>query len=160
MLCCGVLSDTPNHPQRESDFFDLIGMLYPIFFLITYLYPSFWIIRNIVTEKERGIRETLKTMVGPHTTHHAIGSEGHCSGVVVVGHLHVGIPGDQRWLHADAATRVRVQQCVLVPVLLLVLLFRDDDVVLPRDVVLLESQNRGTAGYSDHLPYLRPRDSL
>lgn len=43
--------------------FDMIGMLYPIFFLITFLYPCFWILRNIVTEKERGIRETLKTMV-------------------------------------------------------------------------------------------------
>ena len=41
----------------------MIGMLYPIFFLITFLYPCFWILRNIVTEKERGIRETLKTMV-------------------------------------------------------------------------------------------------
>ena len=39
----------------------MIGMLYPIFFLITFLY--LWILRNIVTEKERGIRETLKTMV-------------------------------------------------------------------------------------------------
>lgn len=44
-------------------------MLYPIFFLITYLYPSFWIIRNIVTEKERGIRETLKTMVASPLFH-------------------------------------------------------------------------------------------
>ena len=78
----------------------------------------------------------------------------------MVGHLHVGVPCDQRGLHADAATCVRVQQRVLVPALLLVLLFRDDDVVLPRDVVLLESQNRGTAGYSDHLPYLRSRDSV
>lgn len=41
----------------------MIGMLYPIFFLITFMYPCFWILRNIVTEKERGIRETLKTMV-------------------------------------------------------------------------------------------------
>ena len=52
-----------SNPQRESEFFDLIGMLYPIFFLITFLYPCFWILRNVVTEKERGIRETLKTMV-------------------------------------------------------------------------------------------------
>ena len=135
-------------------------MLYPIFFLITYLYPSFWIIRNIVTEKERGIRETLKTMVSPPTTYHAIGSEGSRSGVVVVGHLHAGVPCNQRGLHADVATRVRVQQCVLVPAFLLVFLFRYDDAVLSGDVVLLESQNRGTLGYSDHLPYLRPRDSL
>ena len=41
----------------------MIGMLYPIFFLITFLYPCFWILRNIVNEKEKGIRETLKTMV-------------------------------------------------------------------------------------------------
>ena len=78
----------------------------------------------------------------------------------MVGHLHVGIPGDQCGLYADAATRVRVQQCVLVPALLLVLLFRYDDAVLSGDVVLLESQNCRTAGYSDHLPYLRSRDSV
>ena len=78
----------------------------------------------------------------------------------MVGHLHAGVPGDQCGLHADATTRVRVQQCVLVPALLLVLLFRYDDAVLSGDIVLLESQNRGTAGYSDHLPYLRSRDSL
>ena len=62
-------------------------MLYPIFFLITYLYPSFWIIRNIVTEKERGIRETLKTMVPSPLFHYGLGPEGPGAGVLVAGHL-------------------------------------------------------------------------
>lgn len=62
-------------------------MLYPIFFLITYLYPSFWIIRNIVTEKERGIRETLKTMVPSPLFHYGLGTEGPGAGVLVAGHL-------------------------------------------------------------------------
>ena len=48
---------------QEQDYMPQTTTTYPIFFLITFLYPCFWILRNIVTEKERGIRETLKTMV-------------------------------------------------------------------------------------------------
>ncbi|KAK8797122.1 hypothetical protein WA158_004332 [Blastocystis sp. Blastoise] len=52
----------PTKAYRTSEFFDMIGTLYPIFFLITFMYPCFWLLRGIVEEKEKGIRETLKTM--------------------------------------------------------------------------------------------------
>ena len=79
-------------------------MLYPIFFLITFLYPCFWILRNIVTEKERGIRETLKTMVCAHSYRSdwlysrftiqsisQIGLEGFSPGLVMASSLHLWI---------------------------------------------------------------------
>ena len=135
-------------------------MLYPIFFLITYLYPSFWIIRNIVTEKERGIRETLKTMVASPLFHYGLGPEGPGAGVLVAGHLLRGILDHFCGLYADAEASVRVLQSLpLLPVLRLFLL-RDDDALLSNHLLLLEGQNRGSVGRVDHLYHLRSLHSV
>ena len=135
-------------------------MLYPIFFLITYLYPSFWIIRNIVTEKEKGIRETLKTMVRSPLFHYGLGLEGFSSRLFLVGDILRRVYHHFGWMHVDAEEGVRVLQPLLVLLVLRVLLVRYDDAMLSHHLLLLESKDCRSLGNSHHLHNVRSFHSV
>lgn len=135
----------------------MIGMLYPIFFLITFMYPCFWILRNIVTEKERGIRETLKTMVRLFSFPHSVGTQRFGVGVVLAHHLPLRVPPHLRGLHAHASPRLPVLQSSPLRILLLLLLLLAHDALLSHHVLLLQRQNRRTARRAHHLHHLHPQ---
>lgn len=52
----------PVRPYQADNFFDVIGALFGLFFMLAFIYPASRLIRGLVMEKEAKLRETMQMM--------------------------------------------------------------------------------------------------